>query len=124
MFKLAYKDNYGTPSGVLIPMVAETTYKPGIALTEKGAVATGNVAPAYICAGSGVGVSGGEILAHRVYKDMVFETELTADGSALEIGDKVALSADGMGVTATTGGSAEIVAIVDSAKGGIVKVRF
>ncbi len=124
MFNLAYKDNCGTPSGVLIPMAEGVTYVPGVALDEKGEVASGETKPAYICAGSGAGVLDGEILAHRIYDDMVFETVLTADGSALKVGDKVTLSEDGKGVTATTGGSAEIVEIINSANGGAVRVRF
>ena len=56
---------------------------------------------------------------------MVFQAPLTAVGTALKVGDKVTLSADGLGVTAATAaGVAEIVQIDGTSVGSTVKVRF
>lgn len=55
---------------------------------------------------------------------MVFETTSTTSFSAIKLGDAVTVSSDGMQVTATKGGAAQVVEIGDTAAGGAVRVRF
>lgn len=89
------------------------------ALTKCGAAA----APAYIC----MGPAGefGRVPCSRVAGSIVYDAPLTADGTALKVGDKVTISEDGLGVTATTAsGVAEIVRINGTDAGDVVGVRF
>lgn len=121
--------------------VAPTEYLPCSAITPKFgmallqssgklAIATGTNAPTYISlVECDAAVSAGTIIpVMRVDKETVFETKLSASGSALNLGDKVTLHAsDGMQVTATTtNGVAEIVSFPDGTKasGDRVRVRF
>ena len=61
----------------------------------------------------------------RVQSYIVFETELSASGGSLHIGDKVTIDADSKRVTATTGsGVAVIVSMDGTAVGSRVCVRF
>ena len=67
----------------------------------------------------------GIVPVNKVQDYMTFEAELTAAGDALQIGNKVTISDDGMNVTATTdAGVATIVAINGTAIGDTVEVRF
>jgi hypothetical protein len=106
------------------------TPKNGMAMTMTGgklAIASGTTKPSYICvAERDAAVTAGEIIpVIRVDDQIIFETQLSAAGTALNIGDKVTIAADGLRVTATkTDGVAEIVAIEDTAVGGNVHVRF
>ena len=116
-----------TPSTEEIPVTVGETYVLGeaIVLTDgKATKASGTAAPLYISAATMTGEEGKMLLCVRVLPDQTWEALLTADGAALAVGDKVTISADGIGVTATTGGAAEIVQIVDAASGGKVRVRF
>lgn len=61
----------------------------------------------------------------KVQPYIEFATTLSAAGTALNLGDKVTLSDDGLQVTATTtSGVATITRIDDTAVGGAVCVRF
>lgn len=61
----------------------------------------------------------------KVQDYMTFEAPLNVAGTALKVGDKVTIAADGLGVTATTdSGVAQIVAIHGTAVGDTVEVRF
>lgn len=88
------------------------------ALTKCGTTAK----PEYIAVGN---VQEGNVPVIKVQDYVLFETVLTADGTSLAIGDKVTLSADGLGVTATTeSGVAAIVAMHGKEKDAFVTVRF
>lgn len=64
-------------------------------LTKCGATAT----PEFISMGSGTG----EVVpVVRVMEEDVYAAPLTASGTSLNVGDKVTLATDGVGVTATT----------------------
>ena len=116
----------------LLPCSAITP-KLGMALLQssgKLAIATGTNKPTYIslieCAAA---VAAGTLIpVMRVDDETIFETKLSASGTALNLGDKVTLHAsDGMQVTATTtSGVAEIVSFPDGsqASGARVRVRF
>ena len=62
----------------------------------------------------------------RITSDHLYETSLTEAPTSLKVGDKVTLSSDGMGVTATTtDGCAEIVSLEGAAAvGDKIIVRF
>ena len=110
------------PAESLVPQVGMALKMEGGKLTP----ASGSDRPQYISMrGQENAVPvGGVIPVVRVSADVVWETELTADGSALVPGDSVTLAADGMGITAAKGGSAEIVALLGKAAGDRVRVRF
>lgn len=109
------------------------TPKFGMALTQssgKLAIATGTTAPTYVSLiECGAAVAAGTIIpVMRVDKETIFETELSASGTSLNLGDKVTLHAsNGMQVTATTtSGVAEIISFPEGsqASGAKVRVRF
>lgn len=123
MLKLYKRDTFTTAPVERVPAAVGAAYKPGQALTvTDGAAATATGAPLYIAQGP---AAGGTVPCIRVHHDMVFQAPLTAVGTALKVGDKVTLSADGLGVTAATAaGVAEIVQIDGTSVGSTVKVRF
>lgn len=125
MFRLHHTDRIGTPAAVIIPAAAGVEYAADLALTATGAVASGTTKPEYICGEKKTGAAGEGVLAYKILPGDVYETTLSAAGTALKVGDKVTLSADGKQVTATTtSGVAELVEIRDPAAGGVVLVRF
>lgn len=106
------------------------TPKTGLALYENAgvlAVAAGTTKPTYICVtnAGGAVASGTMIDVQRVDPGAVYETECTAAFTDVKAGSKVTLSADGLGVTATTtSGVAEVVQIDGTAIGSRILVRF
>jgi hypothetical protein len=107
------------------------TPKNGMAMllsSGKLAIATGTNKPEFICVEEHASaVSAGDLVTVvRVDHDTVYQTELSASGTSLNIGDKVTLHAtSGMSVTATTtSGVAEIVGMDGTASGDTVYVRF
>ena len=71
------------------------------------------------------GVRDGFVTVKRIYEDEIYETKLAADGTALNIGDKVTIHEDGLKATATTeSGVFEICEILDAAEGGAVRGLF
>ena len=126
--------NIKNADGAVLPFeklpCSAITPKNGMAMTVtsgKLAIASGTTRPTYICVeehGSAV-TAGDEVTVVRVDEETVFETELSAAGTGLNIGDKVTIAADGLRVTATTtSGVAEIVYIDGTAVGDMVQVRF
>lgn len=88
-------------------------------LTKCGATAK----PDYICMGPMK--EDGTVPCSKVAGSIVYDAPLTVAGAALKLGNKVTLSADGMGVTATTAeGVATIVRMDGTAIGDLVGVRF
>lgn len=128
-FKIHTTDDGRVPGIEYLPAGAITP-KVGTALTVsagKLAVASGTTAPSYIsmCERETACTAGELIPVIRVGKDMILETTLSADGSAVSIGDKVTLHTDGMKVTATkTGGVAELVYMDAPDVGAMCRVRF
>ena len=120
-------DLTGTPSAVLLPMKNAEQYTVGEALVVTDGKATkagAAVVPAYICGETVTGTEDGSLTAYRVLPTQVWGGTLTADGTELAVGDKLTLAADGIDLTATTGGAAEIVEIIGTAVGDEVRVRF
>ena len=109
------------------------TPKFGMALTQssgKLAIATGTTKPTYISMiECGAALTAGDIIPVMcVNPDTIFDTELSASGTSLNLGDKVTLHAsNGLQVTATTSsGVAEIISFPEGsqASGAKVRVRF
>ena len=105
------------------------TPKVGMALVvEDGAaaIATGADKPTHICMTErDEAVEAGTIIpAFRCVTEMVLETEAAAAFTGVSVGDKVQISADGLKVTATTGGAAEVVYIDGTEEGAKIRIRF
>ena len=106
------------------------TPKNGMAMvlsSGKLAIASGTNRPEFICVEEhDSAVEAGDLVTVvRADHDTVYETELSADGTGLNPGDKVTIATDGLRVTATkTNGVAELVYLDDTAAGGMVQVRF
>lgn len=127
-FKVHTTDDGRTPALESVS-AGEITPEVGMALTltaGKLAVAKGAEKPAYIsmterkepCR------DGEKIPVIRVAGDIIFETTASAAMTAVKVGDKVTISADGMEVTATKGGAAEIVSMDGAGAGSRVRIRF
>ena len=107
--------------------VAGVDIAPGTALklaSGKLAVCGATEGPAYIS----MGVAKADALCPvaAVEHNQLYETEVTAAPTSLKVGDKVTISADGLGVTATTtSGVATIVSLDGATKAGDkITVRF
>lgn len=118
----------GTPALEYLP-VSAIAPRIGLAMTmEEGllAPASGANAPTYICMTEReTACQAGELIpVVRVQHGIVFETTFSVDAAAVKLGDKLTIADDGMQVTATAGGAAEVVGVVGTAKGDAVRVRF
>lgn len=128
-FMIHSTDDGRTPAVEYLPAGAITP-KAGMALTQTGgqlALAAGAVKPAYIsmCERETACIAGEHIPVVRVSEDMIFETKFSAAATAVKLGDKVTISTDGLGVTATTtGGVAEVVYMDGTAKDSMCRIRF
>ena len=127
------KNDTGAPTPWEFLPCGAITPKLGMALIQTSgnlAIATGTNKPTYISMveKEAACTAGDLIPVMRVEPGTIFETELSAAGSSLKLGDKVTLHASsGMQVTATkTDGIAEIVEFLTDAQasGDKVRVRF
>jgi hypothetical protein len=101
--------------------VGETLKLASGALTK----ASGTDTPVFIAQESATGAAGKKIAVYRIPKTMIFEVPLSADGSALAVGNKVTIASDGLRVTATTAsGVAELVELGGTSSGSAVRVRL
>ncbi len=113
-----------------VPAKADEVYVEGEALVISGGFATkanGDVNVAYICHENKTAKDGDMLRVSRVGEHEEYLTTLSVAGTSLKVGGAVTISADGLEVTATpptTNKGAEIVKILDSAKGGKVIVRL
>lgn len=110
------------PCGAITPKV-------GMALmwSEGNLIAaSGTNRPAYIsmCERDTACEKGDVIPVMRAASDVIYETAASVAMTSVKPGNKVTLSADGMSVTATTGGAAEIVSMDGTDVGSAVRVRF
>lgn len=99
----------------------------GMALTMtagKLAKATGSTKPTYISMYGKPVADGEQIPVIRVHEETVFETQFSADASAVKAGDLVTIDTTGTMATAnTTDGVLEVVEIYGSNAGDAVLVR-
>lgn len=110
------------PAAAIVP-------KAGMALKTEGGqlvAASGEDKPSYIslCERETALVSDEVIPVMRADDSVIFETVTEADLSAIKMGDKLTLSADGTTVTAATGGAAEVVCTEKRENGYMARVRF
>lgn len=110
------------PAGVITPKAGMTLVQTGGLLVS----AVGSTAPGYVsvCDRDEPCEAEEVIPVIRAGADVIFETTFSADADAVKLGDKVTISADGLSVTATTGGPAEVVYIDGIEKGSMCRVRF
>lgn len=111
------------PCGAITPQVGMA-----LAMTNGNLVAaTGTTKPQYICMTTkDTACTAGDIIpVTRIQPDMIIETSFSAAASAVKLGNKVTVSADGTQVTATTeGGVAEVVYMDGTAAGDMCRVRI
>jgi len=127
-FKVHTTDDGRTPPLESLP-AGGITPEIGMALKMTGGkldIAKGAENPRYISMTERIAPCGdGErIPVIRVGADITWETTAAAEMDAVKPGDRVTLSNDGMEVTATTGGPAEIVSMDGTETGSRVRVRF
>lgn len=119
-------DNGQSPPFEYISGKEGETFSVGEALTLAAGALTkcaATVIPDYIAMGPAG--ANGLVPCSRVNETIGYDAPLSAAGAALKLGDKVTLSADAMGVTATkAGGVATIERIDGTEEGDIVGVRF
>ena len=84
--------------------------------------ATGTDIPEYVT----VGTAKADKLCpvKRIYEDEVYETRLSVEGSALNLGDKVTIADNAENITATTGGNFLIIEMDGIAVGSKVRGLF
>lgn len=108
--------------------ISDMLVKVGAAMVMSGGVletAIGEEMPTYICMTNKENAVEGDIVAViRVNERTRFATTLSVDGSAINVGDKLQIAADGLEVTATTGGCFEVTEIRGTNKGDEVIGRF
>ena len=110
------------PAGAITPKLGMT-----LKLTAgKLSVAKGAEIPLYISMTErDKACTDGEIIpVVRVGEDVVWRTTASVAMTGAALGDRVTISADGMEVTATKGGQAEIVGMDGTEKGCMVRVRL
>lgn len=87
--------------------------------------ASGTQTPEYISMTGGHTTAAGEKIAvMRVTHEAVYETELETANTALACGEKYTITTDGASISATTGGSAQVVGFDGTDVGARVRVRF
>lgn len=128
--KLHTSQNASIPALENLPCAAGTEYKIGMGLVVSAGAAAkvgATATPEYICMSEKKGVAGQYVQAIRVLKGETYEAKLSEAGSALKIGNKVTIDADGIRVTATTAsGVAQITGFMteEQAAGDAVLVKF
>lgn len=119
-------DRGGSPAIEYLPAKAGERCAVGELLTVSGGSAAkcgATATPTHLCVGPED--ERGCVPASRIGEDTIYDAPLTADGAALNLGDRVTISEDALGVTATTAsGVAEIVRMDGTAVGDTVGVRF
>lgn len=121
--------DHRVPVNKLLPCGAITP-KVGMAMVLANgslAIATGTTKPTHICVEEHqAAVAAGTLIhVHQVEPDITWGVPLTVAGTSLKQGQKVTISADGLGVTATTtDGVATIEKICGTAVDDTVLVRF
>ncbi len=111
--KIARRNINSTEPFEYLTATADVSYDVGTALvltSGKAKIASGTTKPTYICVSKLTAKEGDKVAAILILPDMIFEAELSAAGTALSVGSKVTISADGQKLTATTtSGIAEII---------------
>lgn len=110
------------------PASAGMTLHVGTALVLTDGVlakATGATKPEFICMQEAELTQVGQMIhVERVREETVYETELSVASADIAAGEAYTIDADGENITATTGGSAEVVNYDGAEAGDKVRVRF
>lgn len=128
MFVIHHMEKGNLPALDSVVAKAET-YAVGEALKlATGATKAGATdVPTYIAMQGGTKTTADHLVVYPITSDMVIETTFAADGSSINVGDKVTLHTDGLQVTATTAsGVATVVGFPQGIKttGAKVLVKF
>lgn len=108
---------------------AAGTYKAGQLLTVSSGKlaelsAAAKTTPPYLCMAD-ITVQEGEIVpVTRVQTGMIYETHLSAEAAAADIGSLLEVSSGGLLADATAAGTFEVVYIDGTAEGSLVRGRF
>lgn len=132
MFRFLY-DVSGSPRAIgnamRVPVTAGEAFSIGEALVIKDGAATKCDAaetPTHMCCHDQAADAKDDILVYPITGTIHFETPVTAAPTALKAGNKVTLSADGLGVTATTTDGVCTIVDLNGAKaaGDLITVKF
>lgn len=89
------------------------------------AKATGETKPEFICMQDVEETTEGQLIhVERVREETVYETELSVASASIAKGQKYTMDANGEKITATTGGSCEVVNFDGTEAGDKVRIRF
>ena len=130
MFRLLFDNAGGRTMGnaMRVPAKSGESYQIGEALVITDGKATkcsATVKPTHMCVKDQAANESETVLVYPISSTMVFETTLTAAPDNLAVGSKVTLSADALGVTATTAsGVCEIVNMRGAGVGNLISVKF
>ncbi len=129
MFLIHTVDDGRNPPHEYLAASAELTPKVGMALkTEEGKLKTATAADEVryvsMCEREAPCEEGELIPVIRAGSDIIFETASEGAPDSVNVGDKVQLHTDGMKVTTTTGGCAEVVYKDSDEDGAMMRVRF
>lgn len=80
--------------------------------------------PAYVCMASKTVAAGEELPVQRVSKDVIYETNLSAEAAAAKTGTLLEISTGGLLADAAAAGTFEVVYLEGTAAGSVVRGRF
>lgn len=86
--------------------------------------AAATTTPPYLCMGSMTVADGEELPVTRIDKDMIYETQLSAQAAEATVGTKLEVSAGGKEADAAASGTFEVVTLEGTAAGSAVYGRF
>ncbi len=129
-FEFIRSENSASPIEKELKATATTQYKHGAAIkygasSGTAEIATGTTKPDYVYVGKDfTAAAGDKIAVVPVQPNLEFVTEFKAAGTALKAGAKVTVSADGLGVTATTTNGVFQLLEDGKASGAYIRGRF
>lgn len=130
MFKLIKIENsrMNVPEPIVYEVADGEAVSAGEALVlSNGKLTKATATPAFIAlSAKSADADDRQLYVSRITSDHLYEVAITAAPTSLKVGDKVTLSDDGLGVTATTDdGCAEIVSLEEASDiGDKIIVRF
>ena len=110
------------PCSAITPVVGMALYQNAGNL----AMASGTTMPTFVSMTEReAALTAGDIIpVVQVNEDIIWETEWSASATSIKPGQKVTIASDGLRVTATTGGVAQVVDMDGTAVGDKVRVRL
>ncbi len=128
MFLPHKSDNGAVPPWEYLP-AAEGTYQPGQLMKFSGGKLTAvsaacTTTPGFLCVASATITDGDLIPVTRVQRDLIYETQLSADAAGAAPGTMLQVSAGGLTADAGAAGTFEITYLEDTAAGSAVYGRF